>query len=171
MNRLVSEISEAAIIDHDLVTKKRERFDLTQLVSEIVSHYKETSEYPKLEITYSGPNKLRMNGLPDRIGQVIVNLVENAISFTRPVGTINISVSKKWRKSITIKVEDSGPGVNDELKDMIFDRFFTSRRGSAEEENSSGLGLYICKQIVEAHRGKIGVTDGNGGGAAFTITI
>ncbi len=171
MNKLVSEISEAAIIDHDLVTKKRERFDLTQLVSEILSHYKETSEYPKLEITYTGPNKLRMNGLPDRIGQVIVNLVENAISFTRPVGIINVSVSKKWRKSITIKVEDNGPGVRDELKEMIFDRFFTSRRGSAEEENSSGLGLYICKQIVEAHRGEIEVTDRSGGGAAFIITI
>ena len=171
MNTLVSEISEAAIIDHDLVTKKRERFDLTQLVSEIVSHYKETNEYTKLEITYKGPNKIMMNGLPDRIGQVIVNLVENAISFTRPIGTININVSKKWRKSITIKVEDSGPGVRDELKDKIFDRFFTSRRGSAEEENSSGLGLYICKQIVEAHRGQIGVTDRTGGGAAFIITI
>ena len=171
MNRLVSEISEAAIIDHDLVTKKRERFNLTELVSEIVSHYKETSEYPNLEITYNGPNKLIMNGLPDRIGQVIVNLVENAISFTRPVGTIKVSVSKKWRKLITIKVEDNGPGVGDELKNMVFDRFFTSRRGAAEEENSSGLGLYICKQIVEAHRGEIEVTDRNGGGATFIITI
>ena len=100
-----------------------------------------------------------------------MNLVENAISFTRPVGIINVSVSKKWRKSITIKVEDNGPGVRDELKEMIFDRFFTSRRGSAEEENSSGLGLYICKQIVEAHRGEIEVTDRSGGGAAFIITI
>ena len=171
MNKLVSEISEAAIIDHDLVTKKRERFDLSELVFEIVSHYEETSEYTKLEITYDGPKKLMMNGLPDRIGQVIVNLIENAISFTRPTGTINVSVSKKWRKSIKITVEDSGPGVRDELKDMIFERFFTSRSGHAEEENSSGLGLYICKQIVEAHRGKIAVTDRKGGGAAFIISL
>ena len=75
------------------------------------------------------------------------------------------------QQNITIIVEDSGPGVRDELKDMIFDRFFTSRRGSAEEENSSGLGLYICKQIVEAHRGKIAVTDRKGGGAAFIISL
>ena len=112
-----------------------------------------------------------MNGLPDRIGQVIVNLIENAISFTRPAGTIKVSVSKKWRRSITITVEDSGPGVREELQDVIFDRFFTSRRGSAEEENSSGLGLYICKQIVEAHRGTITVTDRKDGGAAFVISL
>ena len=80
-------------------------------------------------------------------------------------------MSKKWRKSIKITVEDSGPGVRDEVKDMIFERFFTSRSGSAEEENSSGLGLYICKQIVEAHRDKIAVTDRKGGGAAVIISL
>ena len=74
-------------------------------------------------------------------------------------------------KNIRIIVEDSGPGVRDELKEMIFQRFFTSRRGSAEEENSSGLGLYICKQIVEAHRGQIEVSDREGGGSIFSITI
>ncbi len=171
MNKLVSEISEAAVVDHDLVTKERERFDLVPLVAEVVEHYSETNEYPKLQISYTGPRKLMMNGLPDRIGQVVVNLIENAISFTRPSGQVNITISKRWRKNIRIIVEDNGPGVRDELKEMIFQRFFTSRRGSAEEENSSGLGLYICKQIVEAHRGKIEVSDREGGGSIFSITI
>ena len=171
MNKLVSEISEAAVVDHDLVTKERERFDLVPLIAEIVEHYSEANEYPKLNISYTGPKKLLMNGLPDRIGQVVVNLIENAISFTRPSGQVNITISKRWRKNIRIIVEDSGPGVRDELKEMIFQRFFTSRRGSAEEENSSGLGLYICKQIVEAHRGQIEVSDREGGGSIFSITI
>ena len=171
MNKLVCEISKAAIIDHDLVTKKGNASISHSFSLTIVCHYGDTSECTKLEITYNGPKKLVMNGLPDRTDQAILNLIENAISFTRPVGTINVSVSKKWRKSIMIKTEDSGPGVCDELKDLIFDRFFTSRRGSAEEENSSGLGLYICKQIVEAHRGEIEVANRKGGGAAFIISI
>ena len=74
-------------------------------------------------------------------------------------------------KGIIISVEDSGTGVRNELKDVIFDRFFTSRRGNSEVENSSGLGLYICKQIVEAHGGTIQVTDRETGGCNFTITL
>ena len=171
MNTLVNEISEAAIVDHDLVIEKREQFDLSLLVSEIVEHYVETNEYPKLKIIFDGPKNLMMNGLPDRIGQVIVNLIENAISFTRPDGSIFVSISKKWRKAVTITVEDNGPGVRDELKDKIFERFFTSRQGSAKEENSSGLGLYICRQIIEAHGGEIQIKDCEGGGAAFQIKI
>jgi two-component system sensor histidine kinase ChvG len=87
------------------------------------------------------------------------------------VGTVHISATKKWRKGITIFVEDSGTGVRDELKEVIFDRFFTSRRGNAEVENSSGLGLYICKQIVEAHNGTITVSDRESGGSTFTVSL
>ena len=171
MNKLVSEISESAIVDHDLVTKKRERFDLSELISEIGNHYKDANDYSQLKITYQVPRRLMVVGLPDRVGQVVVNLIENAISFARPVGTVHISATKKWRKGIIISVEDSGTGVRDELKDVIFDRFFTSRRGNSEVENSSGLGLYICKQIVEAHGGTIQVTDRETGGCNFTITL
>ena len=171
MNKLVSEISESAIVDHDLVTKKRERFDLSELITEIGNHYKDANEYSQLKITYEVPRRLMIFGLPDRIGQVVVNLVENAISFARPTGVVHVSATKKWRKGIIISVEDSGTGVRNELKEVIFDRFFTSRRGNAEVENSSGLGLYICKQIVEAHNGTITVSDSETGGSTFTISL
>ena len=171
MNKLVSEISESAVVDHDLVTKKRERFDLSELITDIGNHYIEANEFSLLKITFEVPRRLMLTGLPDRIGQVVVNLIENAISFARPVGVVHISATKKWRKGITISVEDSGTGVRDELKDVIFDRFFTSRRGNAEVENSSGLGLYICKQIVEAHGGKITVSDREGSGVIFTVSF
>ena len=171
MNKLVSEISESAVVDHDLVTKKRERFDLSELITDIGNHYIEANEFSLLKITFEVPPRLMLTGLPDRIGQVVVNLIENAISFARPVGVVHISATKKWRKGITISIEDSGTGVRDELKMVIFDRFFTSRRGNAEVENSSGLGLYICKQIVEAHGGKITVSDREGSGVIFIVSF
>lgn len=171
MSKLVTEISEAAIVDNDLVTKKRERFNLSEVVRDIVDHYCEVNEFSGLIIKSDIQAKIFFTGLPERVAQVLVNLVENACSFTRPVGEIKITLSKKWLTGIVLSVEDSGPGVKPNMSDVIFDRFYTSRNGCAKEENASGLGLAICKQIIEAHNGIIEVEKSELGGAKFSITI
>ena len=171
MSKLVSEISEAAIVDNDLVTKKREKFDLAEVTQTIADHYRDLGEHPKLIIETDIPKKVIVNGLPDRFGQVIVNLLDNAISFVRPVGTVRIRLVKHWRHGISMVVEDSGPGVREEIREAIFDRFFTARSGNATIPNSSGLGLYICRQIIEAHGGKITVDASELGGAKFEIRV
>ena len=169
MNKLVSEISEAAIVDNDLVTKKREKFDLSKVLTEIIDHYKDTNEHRKLEFMEEIQENIMINGLPERIGQVLVNLIDNAMTFSRPVGTVSVSLEKKWRKNPIVKVEDSGPGIRDELKSVVFDSFFTSRSGNAVVANSSGLGLTIVKQIVEAHNAEITIVDSDLGGASFVL--
>ena len=171
MSKLVTEISEAAIVDNDLVTKKRERVDLSNVIEEIVEHYVESNEFPKLKITKSIQNKIIVNGLPDRLGQVVVNLLDNAVTFARPVGEIKVTLTKKWRKGVVLEIEDSGPGIKPELTEVIFDRFYTSRKGTATVENASGLGLAISKQIIEAHGGNIMVDSSDLGGAKFTIKL
>jgi len=169
MSKLVTEISEAAIVDNDLVTKKRERFDLSHVINEILDHYVESNEFPELAIDRDIQPKVIVNGLPDRIGQVLVNLLENAVSFSRPKGEIKVTVNKKWRKPVTLVIEDSGPGIRPELTEVIFERFYTSRHGGAIIENSSGLGLAICKQIIDAHGGSIEVSESSLNGAKFTV--
>ena len=171
MSKLVTEISEAAIVDNDLVTKKRERVDLSTVIEEIVEHYVESNEFPKLKFTSSIQNKVVVNGLPDRLGQVVVNLLDNAVTFARPVGEIKVTLTKKWRKGLVIEIEDSGPGIKPELTEVIFDRFYTSRKGTAIVDNASGLGLAIAKQIIDAHGGKIFVDTSELGGCKFTISI
>ena len=110
-----------------------------------------------------------INGLPDRIGQIFVNLIDNAMTFSRPVGTVHVCLEKKWRKRPVIVIEDSGPGIRDELKPLVFDSFFTSRSGKSVIPNASGLGLTIVRQIVEAHNGNIIVDDSELGGAKFIV--
>ena len=171
MSKLVTEISEAAIVDNDLVTKKRERFDLSHVINEILDHYVASNEFPALAINRDIQTKVMTNGLPDRIGQVLVNLLENAVSFSRPEGEIRVTLSKKWRKPVTLEIEDSGPGIRPELTEVIFERFYTSRHGGAIIENSSGLGLAICKQIIDAHGGSIEVSRSSLNGAKFTVTF
>ena len=169
MNKLVSEISEAAIVDNDLVTRKREKFDLSEVLINILDHYRDTSEHPKLEFSEDIQKNIMINGLPDRIGQIFVNLIDNAMTFSRPVGTVHVRLEKKWRKRPIVVIEDSGPGIRDELKPLVFDSFFTSRSGNSVIPNSSGLGLTIVRQIVEAHNGNIIVEDSELGGAKFIV--
>ena len=104
MSKLVTEISEAAIVDNDLVTKKRERVDVSTVLEEIVEHYLESNEFPKLKITKSIQNKVAVNRLPDRLGQVVVNLLDNAVTFARPVGEIKVTLTKKWRKGVVLEI-------------------------------------------------------------------
>ena len=171
MSKLVTEISEAAIVDNDLVTKKRERVDLSTVIEEIVEHYVDGNEFSKLKFTRSVQAKIFVNGLPDRLGQVVVNLLDNAVTFARPVGEIKVTLTKKWRKGVVLVIEDSGPGIKPELTEVIFDRFYTSRKGTATVENASGLGLAISKQIIEAHCGGIFVEASDLGGAKFTVKL
>lgn len=171
MNKLVTEISEAAVVDNDLVTKKRERFDFTETVEEILGHYEDVNEYPDLQFVRSIQRKVVITGLQDRWGQVIVNLLDNAVSFTRPTGTVRVTLTKSWRHGILLEVEDTGPGVNETAAQRIFERFYTARNGYSQQANASGLGLSLVKQIVEAHGGDISVASSGLGGAKFTIMI
>ena len=74
-------------------------------------------------------------------------------------------------KDLTLSVQDTGPGIPEEQLDKIFERFFTHREGTAEEDASSGLGLFIVKQVVEAHGGKVSVNNLRQGGTKFTISL
>ena len=168
MNKLISEISEAAIFDYDLVAAKREKFDLSETLENLVQFFKEQNA--NVLITSSIQKNVMLLGLPDRIARVFINLIENAISFAGENGQVCITLQKSWRYGIIVTVQDSGPGVPEASRDDIFERFFSARQGSALRENSSGLGLYICKQVVEAHEGIITVLDSDvHGGASFQV--
>ena len=170
MNKLISEISEAAIVDHDLVSAQREEFDLSETLKDLVEFFQDQSEASEVAITSIIQKKIKFVGLPDRIARVIINLLENAISFAGENGEVRVILKKSWRRGIVISIDDSGVGVPEASQEDIFERFYSSREGSAERENSSGLGLYICKQVVEAHQGTIEVSDSKVlTGASFVV--
>lgn len=102
---------------------------------------------------------------PDRVQQVLLILVQNAISYTPSGGEICLRVYHK-RKEMVFEVADTGTGVKDEEKEKIFERFYRSDSSHTEKEHF-GLGLCIAKEIMTAHQGKIRVLDTPGGGATF----
>jgi len=104
------------------------------------------------------------------IVQVLINLIDNAIKYTPSGSEIEISAVEKDNE-IAITVADNGHGIADEIKPRVFDMFYTGAEKIADSRRSLGLGLSLCKSIVNAHGGEITVTDNNPHGAVFTFTL
>jgi len=114
-----------------------------------------------------------VSGHDTRLGQVINNLIDNAISFAPgKAGKINIRLARNAIK-LVMAVEDNGPGIQAENTSRIFERFYTDRADTDEFGQNSGLGLSISKQIIEAHGGTIAAENRTGTptGARFFVTL
>jgi len=105
-----------------------------------------------------------------RIGEVLTNLVENAVKFSEDNTTITIE-ARAGDKEITVSVTDEGIGIPAELHQKIFERFFQGEGRKAGRRKGTGLGLAICKGIIEAHGGRIWVESKPGRGSRFSFTV
>ena len=104
------------------------------------------------------------------IMQVIINIVNNAIKYTQNGSKIQINYGNKGNK-VYISISDNGPGLSDEMKKHVFEMFYTGQSGVADGKRSMGLGLALCKSVVEAHGGFIEVSDNIPSGCIFTFYI
>jgi signal transduction histidine kinase len=104
----------------------------------------------------------------DRLRQVLENLVGNAVKFTSPGGRVLISVVNDGPKLVRFSVSDTGTGIPEENLERVFDKFWQANRS---ERRGAGLGLPICKGIIEKHDGRIWGTSAVGQGATFHFTL
>jgi len=107
---------------------------------------------------------------PDRINQVVTNLLSNAIRHTPPGGEIRVRASTKDRK-LQVEVRDSGSGIPAETLPRIFDRLYRAEPSRSRSSGGSGLGLAIAQQLVRAHGGEIWAANNEGGGATVAFTL
>ena len=177
LDRLISDISDASRLDAELSRAQTESVDVGRLVRTLSEAHEATARDsgPRFRLTMRDPHKLRVQGIEDRLGQVLRNLISNAETFSPPGGVIDLSVGRDgaW---VEILVSDQGPGIPDGKLTAIFDRFYSERPQSEKFGIHSGLGLSISKQIVEAHGGTIraeNLNDKAGGvrGARFIIRL
>ena len=115
-----------------------------------------------------GPLRIRHD--PPRIGQVLTNLIGNAIKFTPPGGSVAIAVSPH-RDGARIDVTDTGVGIDARELPRIFDRFYRGSRANEARASGSGLGLAIVRSIVDMHHGSIAVDSSLGSGSRFTVIL
>jgi two-component system sensor histidine kinase ChvG len=181
LDRLISDISDASRLDAELAREETEPVNISKLLETVVSIARETRVQNKRQIQLTleprrfGKDAFYVLGHDSRLGQVFNNLIDNALSFSPPEGSVRI---RAWREptSIGVTVDDDGPGIRAENVESIFERFYTDRPEADEFGQNSGLGLAITRQIVEAHRGTIHAenrkrADGSVEGARFTVIL
>ncbi len=158
LNRLISDISSASRLDAELSRDQAVPIDIGHLLAALVDFYHHAAMRKPFRRPpwFWNPSKGQLNVLSVevRLVQILQNLIDNALSFSPPSGKVIISAVREGR-GVRITVDDSGPGIPENKRDAIFDRFYTERPKAEKFGQHSGLGLSISKQIVEAHRGRI----------------
>ncbi|MEM6559654.1 MAG: ATP-binding protein [Myxococcota bacterium] len=165
---LVDELLLLAAGQEGKLTLQRSRYDLVDSAKRSVHAWSTLAADAGNDLVYSGPESL--SGTFDRaaLDRVLNNLLSNAIKFCRD-GRITVSVSEDEDYAI-LRVQDEGPGVSDELKERIFDRFEQGEAG-ASSSRGSGIGLSIVKELAELHDGSVRVLDGETRGAVFELRL
>lgn len=155
--------------DLNKVEVNMETISIKSFVQSFSAGYKLHMAQKKIEFKLINklPKALKMKIDKAQMNQVFTNLLTNAYKFTPEKGTIQLEAIPKGRSSIQIRISDSGAGVPEEMKTALFDKFRTNK----QKGSGLGLGLYICKKIVELHRGKIWIEDSPLGGAVFIIEL
>lgn len=154
MDRLVSDISNASRLDSDLVKEQEQDFNLIHTLTGLSDYLGQQAKEKGVEFITDFPTEaVPVRGLEERLAQVFVNLISNAISFCEDGDAVRVWARQRENR-VLIVVEDTGPGIPEQALSQVFKRFY-SDRPPTHFGNNSGLGLSISKQIVEAHGGVI----------------
>nr|WP_245909713.1 stimulus-sensing domain-containing protein [Rhodobacter viridis] len=154
LDRLVSDIANASRLDSDLVKEEEETFDLLKMVGNLGEYLGKEAASKGVEFITDLPHEpIEITGLEERLAQVFVNLISNAISFCEEGDAVRVWARKRENRVLVV-VEDTGPGIPEQALTKVFKRFY-SQRPEGQFGDHSGLGLAISKQIVEAHGGVI----------------
>jgi PAS domain S-box-containing protein len=144
--------------------------DLAEIVQPVITELTLPAQQRQLHLQYELPETaLYVRGDPQRLYQVVSNLVSNAIKYTQSGGTVDIAVYAADNQ-IRLEVHDSGPGISPEAQARIFERFYRAP-SVATDERGTGLGLAIVKSIVEQHGGRVWVTSVVGQGTTFYVSL
>lgn len=165
---LVTDMLDVARIESQTLKIERTSFDLNQKIENVIKDIKQqkSSEYNKVKIFFEPDKPITIYADKARIFQVLANLLNNALKFTTE-GVITVSATRNdGTKEAMITITDSGTGIDPEILPHLFSKF------KSKSEKGLGLGLYIAKNIVEAHGGEIGAHNNtNGKGATFSVKI
>ena len=166
VTRLLGDLLDVSRLEAGRLELKRQEVDVVALATDAVMRLRLNADTHALEVLFpDGFPKVTAD--PGRIEQVLMNLVENAIKYATP-GKIVVSGTDDGDE-VTVRVTDEGEGIPADHLPHIFTKFY--RRGSGERRSGTGLGLYICKGIIDAHGGHLFVEKSDPTGTVFSFTL
>ncbi|MCC7355036.1 MAG: HAMP domain-containing protein [Anaerolineae bacterium] len=171
LNRLVADLQELALADAGQLALVRQPVSMVRIVEQAVTMLRPQADAKGLALLVNLPSDLPpIDADPERVGQVLRNLLNNAIAHTPRAGEITV-IARKVNQEVVVSVHDTGAGIAPEHLPHIFDRFYRADKSRARRTGGAGLGLAIVKQLVEAHGGSLTVESEPGRGSTFTFTL
>ena len=171
--KLVKDLLDISSILSGKVQLQLQRVNLVTLTKEVVTTLRETTGAKQIQLALDIPDGVEISvlGNPDRLQQILANLLDNAIKFTHSGGQVDIRLERLGSVA-QISVSDTGIGIAPEFLPKVFDRFSQAEVPSSHSPGGVGIGLAIARHLVELHKGTIEVaSEGVGRGATFTVKI
>ena len=169
LNRLVQDILDTDRIEAGKLTIQSEPISVFPLVQQVVEQIRARSARRTIQL-HDKPGLPLAYADRDRIAEIITNLMDNADKYSPPNGDINVEVSAN-QSEVILSIRDTGPGVSDEDLDRIFDKFYRTDSSDSQNAYGYGLGLYVCRQLVEAQGGRIWAENNPDGGLIFSFSL
>ena len=171
LGRLVEDLHLLSLADSQALLFKKHPVEPFEILKEMVARYRTRLESKQIEVQLElNSSRPMIAGDSDRLAQLFVNLLENTLRYTDSPGRLKICGRSRGDR-LLIDFEDSAPGVPHEALDLLFDRLYRIDKSRSRELGGSGLGLSICREIVEAHKGTIRAAVSSSGGLLIQISL
>ena len=152
------------------IVLNRQPTNLWEIVNDIFADLKPKANERSVRLQNNVAENITVDADAGRLGQVLYNLVDNAIKYGRKEGNIHVSANND-SKEIVVCVQDDGPGIPQEARERVFERFFRVDKARSREQGGTGLGLAIVKHIIQAHGGRVWVESEIGLGSKFYFSL
>lgn len=169
LTRLINEMLDLSRLEESKLELKKEKFNLNQLIKETIEDIQHASTSHTIKLFDNFP--VDITGDKERLQQVLINFVNNAIKYSPGKNTIEVSIDSEKNDYVAISVKDFGIGIDKADHDKIFERFYRVEGKNEKSFSGFGIGLFIAKEIVERHSGTIKVQSAAGMGSTFTFTV
>lgn len=169
ISKMVGDLEKLIKYENETLTLEKEVFDISELTKRLIQNFESQFMNKNIEINFDG-SAIKINADKDKISQVIVNLLSNALKYT-PVGGKVYLYYGQTEDKIKLSVKDNGPGIPESDLPYIFERFYRADKSRNRLTGGAGIGLSISKAIVNAHGGSIMVQSTIGSGSEFTVVL
>lgn len=170
MNRMITDILQAAKGKNSQLQLQCHPIRLQPLCEAVLKEFQERFAEKSLHLKQDLPQDLpQVFADEELIRQVLINLLDNAVKYTPPGGTISLSLLHRTAQKVQISIEDNGPGIPSEKRDRIFENHFRLQRDRDQE--GYGLGLDLCRRVIRAHYGQLWVDSVVNEGSSFHFTL